>query len=92
MVGNPMMNGYKHHRVHHHNNEFARDINHINGIESFWAFAKHRMIKLKGIRKDKFHLHLKESEFRFNHKNDNIYSLLLSNLGKFHLALWVIPS
>lgn len=75
-----ILDGYKHHRVHHQSNEFARGTNHINGIESFWAYAKHRMIKLKGIRKDKFHLHLKESEFRFNHRNDNLYTILLSNI------------
>ena len=25
-------NGYKHHRIHHHENEFARGKNHVNGI------------------------------------------------------------
>lgn len=75
-----ILDGYRHHRVHHQANEFARGTNHINGIESFWAYAKHRMIKLKGIRKDKFHLLLKESEFRFNHRHDNLYSILLSNI------------
>jgi transposase-like protein len=31
-------NGYQHHRVHHHENEFARGKNHVNGIESFWSY------------------------------------------------------
>ena len=29
-----VMEGYKHHRIHHHDNEFARDRRHINGILS----------------------------------------------------------
>jgi len=37
--------GYKknfrvHHRVHHGEHEFARGNCHINGIESFWLYAK----------------------------------------------------
>ena len=36
--------GYqKHFRVEHGNNEFANKNSHINGIESFWAFAKTRL-------------------------------------------------
>ena len=46
-------NGYQHHRVHHHENQFARGKNHVNGIESFWSFAKHRLLKLRSIRKEK---------------------------------------
>jgi transposase len=75
-----VLDGYKHYRIHHSKNEFARGKNHINGIESFWSFAKIRMVKLRGIRKDKFVLHLKESEWRWNHRNDNIYKLLLKKL------------
>ena len=70
--------GYsKHYRVHHGVNEFARGNAHINGIESFWAFAKLRLIKFKGISKRTFFLHLKETEFRFNHRNDDLYRLLM---------------
>ena len=56
--------GYKkHYRVHHGTNEFARGKNHINGIESFWSFAKNRLIKFHGVPRDTFYLHLKECEF-----------------------------
>ena len=66
--------GYKkHYRVHHGTNEFARGKNHINGIESFWSFAKNRLIKFHGIPRDTFYLHLKECEFRFNCRNKNLY-------------------
>ena len=72
--------GYKHHRIHHHQNEFARGKNHVNGIESFWSYAKFRFSKLRGVRKEYFLLHLKECEWRFNHRNDNIQKLILKSL------------
>ena len=73
--------GYaKHLRVNHGSNEFANDQSHINGIESFWAYAKLRLAKMKGIQRHMFYLHLKETEFRFNHRRDNIYQHLLKLL------------
>ena len=78
--------GYKKHfRVHHGSNEFARGKNHINGIESFWAYAKRRLEKFHGIHKSTFHLHLKECEFRFNYRNKNIYLILLENFRNIPL-------
>ena len=65
--------GYKkHYRVHHGKNEFVRGKSHINGIESFWAFTKNRLNKFNGIKKDKFPIYLKESEWRFNNRNRTI--------------------
>ena len=73
--------GYpKHFRVNHSANEFANEISNINGIESFWSFAKRRLLKFNGVKKETFHLHLKECEFRFNHRNDYHYKLLLTLL------------
>jgi len=70
--------GYKKHfRVHHGKNEFVRGKTHINGIESFWGFAKTRRSKFRGIRKDSFDYHLKGCEFRFNYRHKNIYQIML---------------
>ncbi len=70
--------GYKKHfRVHHGKNEFVRGKAHINGIESFWGYAKTRLSKFRGIHKNLFYLHLKESEFRFNYRHENIYQTML---------------
>ena len=80
-----VIDGYKHYRIHHQKNEFARGRQHINGIESFWAYAKTRMVKLRGIRKTKFLLHLKETEWRWNHRRDNLYLILLQELKKHPL-------
>ncbi len=49
-----VLNGYKHHRIYHSKNEFARGKNHVNGIESFWSYAKRRMAKFNGVPKNKF--------------------------------------
>ena len=75
-----VLGGYKHHRIHHHQNQVARGKNHVNGIESFWSFTKLRLAKLRGIRAQYFFLHLKESEWRWNHRHDNLYLFLLKNL------------
>lgn len=72
-----ILNGYDHYRVHHSDNEFARGKCHVNGIESFWSFAKRRLAKFNGIASHKFLLHLKESEFRFNYRNSNFYDKML---------------
>jgi len=70
--------GYnKHFRVHHGKNEFVRGKSHINGIESFWSYAKIRLVKFRGIDKKSFNLHLKECEFRFNHRGEDLYKVLL---------------
>lgn len=72
--------GYdKHFRVNHGENEFARAGGvHVNGIEAFWGTAKTRLSKRRGIRKPLFYLHLKECEFRFNYRNENLYRKIIS--------------
>lgn len=73
--------GYKkHYRVKHGENEFADGHNHINGIENFWGLCKVRLAKFRGIHKHKFYLHIKECEFRYNYRNQNIYLILLKNI------------
>ncbi len=73
--------GYaKHLRVEHGNNEFGFGTRHINGIESFWSFAKRRLQKFNGVPSHTFYLHLKECEWRFNQRHDNLYLLLLKML------------
>ena len=50
--------------------------NHINGIEGFWSFAKHWLYHYRGISSVYFPLYLKEVEWRFNHRNENLVILL----------------
>ena len=70
----------KHLRVNHGNNEFARGSVHVNGIESFWSYAKRRLVQFNGVPRHTFYLHLKETEFRFNHRHVDLYKALLSLL------------
>lgn len=78
--------GYaKHFRVNHGANEFARGTSHVNGIESFWSYAKRRLQKFNGVPARTFYLHLKECEFRFNNRNRELNTLLLKLLEKHPL-------
>lgn len=70
-----ILSGYKHYRI-NHSKEFVNNNNHINGIESFWSYVKRKMRKHNGIPKQKFYLYLKESEFKFNNRNNNLFDLL----------------
>ena len=57
---------FKHYRI-NHSHLFAKQKNHINGIENFWNQAKRVLRKYNGIPRKNFFLFLKECEFRFNH-------------------------
>jgi transposase-like protein len=65
----------KHFGVNHGNNEFARASKHVNGIESFWSYVKHRLAQFHGVCQDKFELHLRETEFRFNRRCSDLYKV-----------------
>lgn len=73
--------GYARHlRVQHGRGEYANSPSHINGIESFWSYAKRRLAKFNGVPRHTFYLHLKETEFRFNHRHADLYQVLLTML------------
>jgi transposase-like protein len=78
--------GYdKHYRVTHSKGEFSlKNGIHINGIESFWSFAKRRLAKFNGV-KVNFFLHLKECEWRWNKSTNELYSEL-KKLIKNHFS------
>lgn len=69
----------KHYRINHRRDEFSRNGVHVNGIESFWAFTKSRLIKFKGVKKN-FHLHLKECEWRWRKSLSELNKSLLNLL------------
>lgn len=73
--------GYgKHLRIDHSKDEFAKGRNHINGIEGFWGHAKTRLVRFRGTAPSTFNLHLKECEFRFNHRGQDLSRLILQIL------------
>ncbi len=81
-----VLNGYEHYRVFHSENEFARGKSHVNGIENFWSFAKRRLAKFNGCASAAFVLHLKECEWRYNHRNDDLLALLKKLYRKTYLV------
>jgi transposase-like protein len=72
-----VLDGFEHHRINHFK-EFARGKrNHINGIESFWSYAKAKLARYYGIRRQDYAIYLKEIEFRFNLRGGNVEKALL---------------
>jgi len=51
-------------------------------IDAFGRFLRLRLGKFKGLRRAKFYFHLKESEYRYNHRRYQLYALLLGMLGE----------
>ncbi len=41
-------------------------------LNLFWGYAKHKLQKFKGFKKENFYKNLKECEWRFNHKHEPI--------------------
>lgn len=72
----------KHKVVSHGMDEYVRGDAHINGMEGFWSYAKTWMYHYRGVPKQYFHLYLKEIEFRFNNRDENIFEMLTKMLVK----------
>ncbi|MDB4886056.1 MAG: transposase-like protein [Gemmatimonadetes bacterium] len=75
--------GYRHLRV-DHSKEFSRPSSvgkvHINGLEGFWSYAKGKLLKHHGVSPQKFPLYLYEMQFRYNHRHQDLFTLLLQIL------------
>ena len=69
--------GYRHLRL-DHARHFARGKVHINGLEGFWSYAKTKFIKHHGVSPEKFPLYLYEWQFRYNHRNEDLFDLFLT--------------
>ncbi len=62
------------------------DSNHaykVNGGSGFLDYVKSNISKYRGISKTKFPLYLKELEFRYNHRDQQLFELLCSYLVSF---------
>jgi len=78
--------GFKHRRI-NHGKWFANGKVYINGIEGFWSFAKERLMKYHGVDAQKFPLYLNELEFRYNHRDRDLFDDLVQVLvGYSHVA------
>ena len=56
---------------------------HTAGIENFLTFAKKRLAKFNGFSSGSFLLHLKECEFRYNHRDEDLCALIKKIFKKF---------
>ncbi len=54
-----------------------------DGIEAFWNFTEHRLRKFYGLPGKTFWFHLKECEFRYNHREQDLFSVV-QNLLREH--------
>jgi transposase len=77
-----MFCGYRHLSL-DHKKHFSRGKVYINGLEGFWSWAKERLIKHHGISPKWFPFYLKELEFRYNHRHEDIFELSASCLCSF---------
>ena len=68
---------YGKHQMIDHGDRFKQGRNHINGLEGFWSYAKERFLKYHGVSKNHFYLYLKEMQFRYNYRKENLYHLLI---------------
>ena len=63
--------------VKHHSGSFEASLVgeavHSIGIEGFWSYAKHILYNYRGVSKYHFPMYLKEIEYRFNHREENIF-------------------
>jgi transposase len=64
-----------------------RGRDHINGIEGFWSYAKHWLYHYRGVPEKFFPDYLAEISFRFNHRDEDLYPLILKKLQTTHIDL-----
>jgi transposase len=61
--------------------------NYHDDITVFWGNTRSRLMKFRGMNKNTLYLHVKESEFRYNYREDDINRLLLNIIYKYPLHL-----
>jgi transposase len=74
-----MFCGYRHLKI-DHQKLFSSGRVYINGLEGFWSWAKERLMKHHGVSKARFPLYLKELEFRYNHRTDDLFDQVANYL------------
>ena len=72
--------GFKHERI-NKTKTFANGKVYVNGIEGFWSYTKGRLLKYHGVGKDNFIYYLKELEFRYNNRKNNLFDDIIGKLN-----------
>ena len=71
-----VLDGFKHYRIDHEREFSQGKRQHINGIENFWGYAKTKLKHYYGVDRKRFYWYLKEMEFRYNHRNEDLADLI----------------
>jgi transposase len=69
-------------RLHGGVNGTAKGRSHIDEIDLFWGMLKARLVKFRGLNGNTLYLHVKETEFRYNFRDADLFELLLDILHK----------
>ena len=77
------LNEYDQYRVWHAGAEQEGDEHDVKGIENFLTFAKKRLAKFNGCSSSNILLHLKECEFRYNHRGEDLFKLIKKIFQKY---------
>lgn len=54
----------------------------IDEIDLFWGMLKSRMIKFRGLNGSTLYLHVKETEFRYNYRDADLFEIVIDILNK----------
>lgn len=54
----------------------------IDEIDLFWGLLKSRLVKFRGLNGGTLYLHVKETEFRYNFRSEDIFELLVNIIHK----------
>jgi transposase len=51
-------------------------------ISGFWGLTRSRLMKFRGLNRNTLYLHIKECEFRYNYRNENMQAKLMQMIHK----------
>ena len=54
----------------------------IDEIDLFWGILKSRIVKFRGLNSGTTYLHIKETEFRYNNRNSDLFALIHALIQK----------
>lgn len=66
---------------------FTKGRSQIDEIDLFWGMLKSRLVKFRGLNGNTLYLHVKETEFRYNFRNEDMFELLVNIIHKRPLHL-----
>ena len=78
-----LVNNKVHLRVHTRTNQEKNISSKL--IDNFWSYTQSRLKKFYGISKETYYLHLRECQFRFNLRGQDIYEVLCQMLKRYPL-------